>query len=507
MGAACCVAAKDRTMTNGSPGETLQRHARYSPSWSFRWDNRGRVAGEETPANWSHDGGCGNERMPVKFSTTVGAAFASEEGSPLDSSRSLAWQKSPLSEGNVQNGGILRLQSSVELRLKCMRLETNQPEYHGCVCHDEISFCEDGSICFIGMQINQAISQNIVEVKESTGSPSVSYPSPIKLSPSVPSVSSMSASPISSHNHLLPPSSTPSRWHHRSPGHRLLRQVSDSRIPEHKSPSFSISEEPSLFLPPAWGNESTRGSNGGSSDSWSIPALSELVTTRRERWSFDSETSGFSRDKITRCSGHNSGSASFDLQTCGICTKLLTDRSSLGWSSQKMIYTNELAVVSVLTCGHVYHAECLEYMTSEINKYDPACPVCTFGEKRAVKMSEKALKAELDSKGRKKSRKRVVDSDLSSDIMFDYHKSGGIDGRGLKLSSSSSMKSSTRKPFLRRHFSFGSKTSRSFSDNQSTPRRGFFWASFGSTIGRKVHCAARGTGVISIFIKKKADVG
>ncbi|KAK6159497.1 hypothetical protein DH2020_006811 [Rehmannia glutinosa] len=353
MGAACCIAAKDRTMTNGSPGETLQRHARYSPSWSFRWDNRGRVAGEETPANWSHDGGCGNDRMPVKFSTTVGAAFASEEGSPLDSSRSLAWQKSPLSEGNGQNGGILRLQSS-----------------------DFVNF-----LGLFGKFLNSGWDEKFEngydEVKESTDSPSVSYPSPIKLSPSVPSVSSMSASPISSHSNLLPPNSTPSRWHHRSPGHRLLRQVSDSRIPEHKSPSFSISEEPSLFLPPAWGNESTRGSNGGSSDSWSIPALSELVTTRRERWSFDSETSGFSRDKITRCSGHNSGSASFDLQTCGICTKLLTDRSSLGWSSQKMIYTNELAVVSVLTCGHVYHAECLEYMTSEINKYDPACPVCT----------------------------------------------------------------------------------------------------------------------------------
>ncbi|KAI3446143.1 hypothetical protein Pfo_002808 [Paulownia fortunei] len=416
MGAACCVAAKDRTITNRSPGETLQRHARYSPTWSFRWDNRGRVAGEETPANWLHDGGCGNNRMEVKFGTTVETAFASEEGSPLDSFRSLAWQKSPISEGN---GRILRLPSS-----------------------------------------DQAISQNIVEVKESTDSPSVSYPSPIKLSPSVPSVSSMSASPLSSQSHL-PPNSTPSRWHHRSPGHWFLRQVSDSRIPEYKSPTFSISEEP--------------GSNGGSSDSWSIPAFSELVTTRRERWSFDSETSGFSRDKITRSSGHNSGSPSFDLQTCGICTKLLTERSSWGWSSQKIISTNELAVVSVLTCGHVYHGECLEYMTPEINKYDPACPVCTFGEKRAVKMSEKALKAELDSKARKRSRKRVVDSDLSGDILFDHHKSG-VDGMGPKMSSSSSMKSSLGKPFLRRHFSFGSKTSRSLPDNQSTLRRGFFWA-------------------------------
>lgn len=317
-------------------------------------------------------------------------------------------------------------------------------------------------------------------MKESRGSPAVSCPSPIKLSSSVPSVSSVSASPLSSQSHLLPPNSTPSRLHHRSPGHLLLRQVSDSRIPEYKSPTFSISEEPSLFLPPSWGNESTRGSNGGSSDTWSIPALSDLMTTRRERWSFDSEASGFSRDKITtRSSGRNSRSLSLDLQTCGICTKLLTEKSSWGWNSQKIISTNELAVVSVLTCGHVYHAECLDYMTPEFNKYDPGCPVCTFGEKRAIKMSEKALKAELDAKARKRSRKGVVvDSDLSGDIM--YHNfdqiSGGIDGRGPKMSSSSSMKSSTGKPFLRRHFSFGSKTSRSYSENQSTPRRSFFWA-------------------------------
>ncbi|KAG8368207.1 hypothetical protein BUALT_Bualt15G0021200 [Buddleja alternifolia] len=428
MGAACCVAAKDRTITNGPPGESFQRQVRYSPTWSFRWDNRGRVAGEETSTNWLHDGSCGNDRMEVKSGTTVETAFASEEGSPLDSFRSLAWQKSPVSE---RNAGILRLPSS-----------------------------------------DQSISQNIVEEKESTESPPVTYPSPIKLSPSVPSVSSLSTSPLSSQGRLLPPNSTPSRWHHRSPGHRLLRQVSDSRVPEYKSPTFSISEEGSLFLPPGWSNDSTRGSNGGSSDTWSIPGFSELMTTRRERWSFDSETSSLNRDKITRSSGRNS----FDIQTCGVCTKLLTERSSWGWSSQKIISTNELAVVSVLTCGHVYHAECLEYMTPEINKYDPSCPVCTFGEKRAAKMSEKALKAEMESKARKRSRKRVVDSDLSSEIVFDNHKSGGGEGKGPKMSSSSSMKNSLGKPFLRRHFSFGSKPSRSMSENQSSLKKGFFWA-------------------------------
>ncbi|KAA8546004.1 hypothetical protein F0562_020545 [Nyssa sinensis] len=434
MGSACCVAARDRTITNGSGSEIVHRNVRYSPSWSFRWDNRGRVAGEENSLNRS-DGVSRNDGLHIKSGTAVETAYASEEGSPLDSFRTVAWQKSPISEGNVE---IFRLPSS-----------------------------------------DQPISRNFsTEAKESTDSPTVSDPSSVKLSPSVHSVSSLSASPLSSQNNMLPAGSTPSRRARRSPGHQLLRQVSDSQIPGLKSPNFSISEEASTFVLPGWSNESTRGSHGGSSDSWSIPAFSELTaTSRRERWSFDSESLGFNHDKLTRSSSRISTSPSIDLQTCGFCSKLLTEKSS--WSSQKIIATNELAVVAVLICGHVYHAECLENMTPEINKYDPACPVCSFGEKQVLKLSEKALRAEMDLKARnnKRSRNRVVDSDLDGDsVVFDRQKSSGHGGKGLKLSSSSSMKSSLGRPFLRRHFSFGSKGIRSSSESRSNWKRGFFWS-------------------------------
>ncbi|KAG8364343.1 hypothetical protein BUALT_Bualt19G0119000 [Buddleja alternifolia] len=410
MGAACCVAAKDRTIVSRPHGETLQRHVRHSPTWSFRWDNRGRVAGEETSTNWLRDGGYGNDQVDAKSGSTVEAVFASEGGSPIDSLRSFSWQKSPVSRVNAE----------------------------------------------------QAISCNVLEVKGPTESPCVSHPSPVKLSPSAPSVSSVSASSSSSKSQQLPPKSTPPRWPHRSPVHQL--KISDSPIPDYKSPTFSISEK---------AYELTDDSNGGSSGSWSIPIFSELVTTQRERWSVDSENSNFSRDKITRfSSGRNSRSPSIDLQTCGVCTKLLSERSLWGWSSQKIISTNEIAVVSVLTCGHVYHSECLEYMTPETDKFDPICPVCTYGEKRAVKMSEKALKAEMDLKGRKRFRKRVVDN---NDIVLDHHKSSGTEGRGSNMSSSSSMKSSLGKPFLKR-LSFGSKTSKSLCEIQSTRKKGLFWA-------------------------------
>lgn len=102
MGAACCVAAKDRTIVHGPSSDMLQRHVRNSPSWSFRWDNRGRVAGEETHSNWLHGRDVRNDQVEVKCSYTAETAFSLEEGSPLDSHRS-RWQKSPASYRNAGN--------------------------------------------------------------------------------------------------------------------------------------------------------------------------------------------------------------------------------------------------------------------------------------------------------------------------------------------------------------------------------------------------------------------
>lgn len=254
----------------------------------------------------------------------------------------------------------------------------------------------------------------------------------------------------------------------------MSRQESDNRIPGFKSPnSYSVSEERANL--PSWSNESTRGSQGGSSDGWSMHAFSELMAnSNRERWSFESESFGFNREKMTRASSRVSTSPPVDMQTCGVCSKLLTERSL--WSSQKIIACNELSVVAVLICGHVYHAECLENITPEIDKYDPACPICTFGEKQTHKMSEKAIKYEIDLKARnRRLRNRVVDLDGDT-VMFESSKGSGNQGSSPRMASSSSMKSSLGKPFLRRHFSFGSKSARTLSDNHATRKKGFFWA-------------------------------
>ncbi|KAL5563061.1 hypothetical protein UlMin_032808 [Ulmus minor] len=433
MGSACCVAAREKTITNGSNSELLHRNIRHSPTWSFRWDHRGRVAGEETSTSWFSDGVSRNGGSETKFES----AYVSEEGSPLEIFQSHGSHKSSLSE---QTAGHVRTPASDQ-------------SFRG----------------------NVSMDASIEEEKELTASPTVSYPSPAKLSVSLPSNSSLSTSPFSSQSQLPPASSTPSRWPQHSPRHQLSRQVSETQMPEFKSPStFSVSEERAAT--PPWGNESYRGSHARASDGgWSMHAFSELMdNSNKERWSSDSESFGFNREKLAKANGRLSASPSLDLQTCGVCSKLLIEKSI--WSSQKIIANNELPVVAVLICGHVYHSECLEYMTPEIDKYDPGCPICTFGEKQTHKMSEKVLKHEMDLKARnKRSRNRVVDLDGDS-VVFDGLKCSGHEGNSPKMGTSSSMKSSLGKPFMRRHFSFGSKSARSTSDNHASRKKGFFWA-------------------------------
>ncbi|KAI5446143.1 hypothetical protein KIW84_014120 [Lathyrus oleraceus] len=58
-----------------------------------------------------------------------------------------------------------------------------------------------------------------------------------------------------------------------------------------------------------------------------------------------------------------------DLQSCGACTKFLSDKSA--WSNQKFVANNDLSFVAVLIRGHTFHAECLETMTAEANKPEP----------------------------------------------------------------------------------------------------------------------------------------
>ncbi|XP_010254715.1 PREDICTED: uncharacterized protein LOC104595615 isoform X1 [Nelumbo nucifera] len=435
MGSACCVAARDRTLSNRTGSEALHNNIRYSPSWSFRWDSRGRVAGEvENPVNQFSHGVHGNLGLEFKEQRHVETEYVSGGGSPAENFQTPMWQKSPVHEGTF---GSLRTPTS-----------------------------------------DLSVGSNLsTEVKHSRELSAADDPSPPKLSFSVPSTSSSTKGDLVSQSHA---ESMRLRRARRSPGHQLFRQVSDSRILGLKSPNNSVSEGRQSFVFSMCSNDLTMGSYGGSSDGWSMRTFSELVaSSQRERWSFDSETLMSGRGRITRSNSQLSASPSIDLQTCGVCSKLLAERSSL--STQKIIATNEISVVAVLVCGHVYHAECLESITPETDKYDPSCPeCCTVGEKQILKMARKALRREADlkSKSYKISRNQVVDSDLDDDsIVSDQRKSGRREGKGPKMGTSSSMKSSFGRPFLRRHFTLGSKTSRSLSESDSARKKGF-WARY-----------------------------
>ena len=97
MGAACCIAARDKTIVNGPGSEVLHRNIRYSPTWSFGWDNRGRVAGEDTSISWFSDVISQNDGSEIKYESSC----ASEDGSPSEGFQSHMWQKSPTSEGTA----------------------------------------------------------------------------------------------------------------------------------------------------------------------------------------------------------------------------------------------------------------------------------------------------------------------------------------------------------------------------------------------------------------------
>ncbi|KAF8024293.1 hypothetical protein BT93_F1473 [Corymbia citriodora subsp. variegata] len=420
MGSACCVASRDQTVPCRTANETLHRNIIYSPSWSFRWENRRRVAGEidNPPYELNHGN---SDSAPTEIKEPI----SSRRGHISDGRSPLGTMGTPLSQ---------------------------QSPTHDVVGADSATSLSD---------ISQA-NNDSAELKNAAESPESVVPK-ISFSTTIPSSFSMPISdPLSSHTPAVPPNSTPSRRAQCSAGHQLLRQISDSRIL--KSPCRnSISEgRPSFVLSPC-SNEFTTGSQSGFSDGWSMRTFSELVaSSQKERWSFDSEQFSSGCGKISGCSSRFSSSPSIDLQTCGACTKLLTERSSF------RITSNEVAVVAVLVCGHVYHAECLDIMIQETDRYDPNCPICTMGEKQVLKMSKKA---ELKSRSCKIFKKRVGDGDSK---IFDKGKAMAQERKIPRLEMSSSSGSSFAKPFLRRHFSLGSKWGRSLSENDSARKRGFW---------------------------------
>lgn len=190
-------------------------------------------------------------------------------------------------------------------------------------------------------------------------------------------------------------------------------------------------------------------SNGRSaSDGWSICSFSELVVS--SQW--DSRTN----------SQLSSSSFSSDLQTCGLCSKFLKERAPCKG--------NEISIVAVLVCGHVYHVGCLESVTPEASKFDPSCPTCSHGECSAGNALVKAGSKTWN----KISRRAVVDIDVDGKFMFERQKSDSCMLQDSRLGASSSGKSSFGRSFLRRHLSFGLRSIKSAPERECPSKKGLW---------------------------------
>ncbi|WOL02953.1 hypothetical protein Cni_G11672 [Canna indica] len=409
MGANCCVAVKDKHLPSPSRFDVPTcRNLRHSPTWSFRWDNRTHIADVmDNVAQFSHHHR-GNAGTEIKSESLTETESISDRASPTNAFQLQKHHKSPTRTGSTGKSKV--------------------------VATDDQSSGSTSS-------------------PKRKGSPKSSYQantSDFKLTISVHSTPSPSykADPSSSTSRSLPFDPTSSRKACRSPGYQLSRQISDSRIPSLQSLNENSSPEgrQSFVLSFRSNDLSTAGSHGGSSDGWSMRTFSELVaSSNRERWSFDSDNLTSSSSKITSSNPQLTTVVTPCQQSCRVCSKLLT----------------EYCVVAVLVCGHLYHDECLEKMTSETDRYDPPCPVCTCGEKSAAKLFKRA-----ETRARNMlSRIGVADSKTHGDAICDRQKGEG--------GASSSIKSSFGRPFLKRHFSIG-RPSRSISESGSNRKKGFW---------------------------------
>ncbi|CAA7061401.1 unnamed protein product [Microthlaspi erraticum] len=99
-------------------------------------------------------------------------------------------------------------------------------------------------------------------------------------------------------------------------------------------------------------------------------------------------------------------------QRCGVCKKLLSQRSP--WCSYKILRCGDMPAAGVFPCHHVFHVECLDKVTPTAQERDPSCPVCS----NTVGAMEQPLKApetlELALRSLRRNRTAMRSETLSS---------------------------------------------------------------------------------------------
>jgi len=417
MGANCCIAAKERAQPCMTPIEVSTYRVRHSPSWSFRWDNRTHI--EDIMDNTMVFPCNENVQPEVKNGFIAPTEGHNSGDSRSDVFRRVNWQKSDKK---------MEVSSKVDPGADQSTVNDLPPAAKSCKSPSIVTVSSDAK------QLKSHPSTTTHVLQEDSEGPSSSM----------------------SHSIRMDPNST--RKALRSPGGQLYTQISDGRNPSHKPLGENSSAERRISnsMLSAFSDDMFAGqSQGETSDERSTRTPSELVAiSRGDRWSVDNGLFG----PITSKGSFSNASTALspDQEVCRLCSRLLKERSS--WNG------HELAVVAVLFCGHAYHANCLDSITAESEKYDPSCPLCTHGETITAKLFGKT-----ELKVMNKASKNMADNDL--DRSSKHQKKVK---REPRLVTSSSMKDTFSRPFLRRHFSTGSRPPTPVLGSEPTRKKGFW---------------------------------
>ncbi|KAK3163527.1 hypothetical protein QOZ80_1AG0004840 [Eleusine coracana subsp. coracana] len=417
MGANCCIAAKEKPQPSLASVEVSGYRIRHSPSWSFRWDNRTHIEDimENNAVFSNHSSG---NIQPYLKSGSVAPAEGDNSGDRrYDVFSRVKGQKS-------------------EKKMEASKLSKVDPRE------------EQSTEKNLTPKANSHISLDAVTIASEIKTPE-SFPStPPQESKAEPEEPSSSVN----HSNLTGKAC-------QTPGHQPYSQITHANALSLETfiENSSAERRPSSSMLSSDSNDLFAAlSHCESSNGLSTRTPSELVvTSQRDGWSVDNESADSVASKL---SGSNTSHPTFspDQGVCKLCSRLLKERSS--WNG------HELVIVAVLFCGHAYHANCLDSITAESEKYDPPCPVCTYGESCA-----RDLFGKLDSKIKNKTSKNIATNDLAQSSK-NQKKS-----KGPRLGISSSMKESFSQPFLRRHFSTGSRPPRSVLGSEPT-RKKVFWS-------------------------------
>ncbi|XP_058107705.1 uncharacterized protein LOC131251171 [Magnolia sinica] len=203
-----------------------------------------------------------------------------------------------------------------------------------------------------------------------------------------------------------------------------------------------------------------------------MEASPDPSTSSRREGLFDGESIDMTENTDTeniRLPLYNSN----DGQKCGLCGRHLRQRSP--WSSYRIVRSGDMPIAGVLSCSHVFHAECLEETTPKTQIHDPPCPTCLkiAGRAEASSSISEPLKEALKSADMDQGINIASDGmGNSSDRPSDHMESGLRRNRSLLMPRRGGTGSSLIKNHFKKHLSFKGKAGKELFGAKASRRTG-----------------------------------